>query len=91
MREPHSRRCSRRTAPRGKLLRETVEHPQVLLRGRQFMHRDGKHVVGHILEDVLIEEVADPRAVGQQLLDGDSVIDQREILTQTRISPWCPS
>ena len=48
------------------------------------MHRHGQHVVVVVVELVFVEVVTDPGAVGEELLDGDPVIDQREVGAEDR-------
>jgi hypothetical protein len=36
-------------------------------------------VVGDRARDVLVQVIADPGAMGQQVLNGDGVVDQRQV------------
>ena len=48
------------------------------------MHRHRHDVVGDLAAAVLVEIVADPRPVREQVLDGDVVRDQRQVLAEER-------
>ena len=63
-----------------------AEHGEVLLGRRELVHRDRHQVVVHVEVHVLVEVVADAGAVGEQLLDGHVVVDQREVLAEQRAS-----
>ncbi len=62
--------------------RVPVEHGEVLLGRRELMHGNRHHVVGPIGHCVLVEVVADARAMREKLLDGDGVIDQCEVVAE---------
>ena len=64
--------------------RVPVQHRQVLLGRRQLVHRHRHHVVGDVADGVLVEVVADPGTVGQQVLDGDVVGDQGQVVAEQR-------
>ena len=61
------------------LRREAVEHGEILLGRRERVHRDRQQVIRQIELDILVEVVADPRSVRQQVLHRDGVVDQRQI------------
>ena len=62
----------------------TVQHGEELLGGRQLVDRHGQHVVVVVVLLVLVEVVADARPVGEELLDGDPVVDQWEVSAEHR-------
>ena len=64
--------------------REPVEHGEELLGRRELLHRHRHHVVAQLALLVLVEVVADPRPVGQELLDGHPVVDEREVGAEHR-------
>ena len=66
------------------LHRVTVQHGQELLGGRQLVDRHGQDVVVVVVQFVLVEVVTDPGAVGEELLDGDAVVDQRQVGAEHR-------
>ena len=47
------------------------------------MHRHPDHVVGDVAQRRLVEVVADARAVGEQVLDGHGIVDQRQVVPST--------
>ena len=57
----------------------TAEHSQVVLGADQLVDRNREHVVGDRLDGVLVEIVADPRPVAEQVLDRDGFVDQWEV------------
>jgi hypothetical protein len=59
-----------------------VQHRQVPLGRGELVHGDRQHVVGDVGEGVLVEIVPDPRAVGQQVLDGDVVGDEGQVVAE---------
>ena len=61
------------------LRRVPVEHGEVLLGGRELVHRDRHQVVGELVLELLVEVVADARAVREQVLDRHVVVDEREV------------
>jgi hypothetical protein len=61
------------------LHRVTVQDGEELLGGRQFVDRHGQDVVVVVVDLVLVEVVADARTVGEELLDVDPVVDQRQV------------
>ena len=67
---------------RGEHAREAVEHRQVLLGRGKPVHGHGHHVRRDVVERVLVEVVADPRPVGEQVLDGHVAGDQRQVAAQ---------
>ena len=69
------------------LRRVAVEHGEVLLGGHQLVHRHRQQVVGDVELSVLVEVVADPRPVRQQVLDGDGVVDQRQVIAEHATGP----
>ena len=69
--------------------RMAVQDGEVVLGRRQVVHRHGHHVLGHIRMQLLVEVVADARAVCQQLLDRHVLRDQRQIGAEER--PRCRS
>jgi hypothetical protein len=69
---------------RGELGGVPAEHGQVVLGGRQVLRRHREQVVGDVVAGLLVEVVADARPVGQQVLDGNVVADEREIFAEYR-------
>ena len=64
------------------LLRVPLQHRQEGLGGGQCVPRDGEDVVGHLPVAVLVEVVPDPRGVGEQVLERDAVVDQRQVVAE---------
>jgi hypothetical protein len=64
--------------------RVPVEDCQVLLGRRELVHRDRHEVLVHVDIRVLVEVVADPRAVREQVLDGHVVADERKLVSEKR-------
>ena len=64
------------------LRRVPVEDGEVLLRRRELVHGDRHQVVGDVDVAVLVQVVADARAVREQVLDGHVVADEREIVAE---------
>ena len=62
------------------LRRMPVENGDVLLGGRELVHGDGHQVVVDVEVALLVEVVTDPRAMGEQMLDGDVVADERKVV-----------
>src|SRR3954470_8139923 len=61
------------------LLRVTVENFEIRLGRRKLLSRDWKQVLREVQIELLVEVVADPRPVREQVLDGDALVDEREI------------
>ena len=61
-----------------------VQDRQVLLGRRELVHRHRHHVVGDVADGGLVEVVADPGAVRQQVLDRHVVGDQGQVLAEQR-------
>ena len=61
-----------------------AQHREVLLGRGQLVHGDRHQVVGELVVCVLVEVVADARAVCQQVLDRHPVVDERQILAEHR-------
>ena len=61
-----------------------VEHGQILLGRRELVHGNRHQVVRDLVIGVLVQVVADARAVRQQVLDGDVVADERKISAEHR-------
>ena len=53
---------------------------------REVLHGDGHEVVGEVEVELLVEVVAYPRAVREQVLDRDPVVDEREVGAEHRTS-----
>jgi hypothetical protein len=64
----------------GELRRMPVEYFEVLLGRRELLHRDRQHVRVAVEVDLLVEIVADPRTVRQEMLDRYVIADEREIV-----------
>ena len=62
------------------------QHPQIVLAAGQQVDGHRHHILGRVLERLLVEVVADAGPVTQQMLDGHTLIDQRKILSQQRAS-----
>jgi hypothetical protein len=62
----------------------TVQHREEPLGGRQLVDRHREDVVVVVVQLVLVEVVTDARAVGQEVFDGDPVIDQGQVGTEQR-------
>ena len=73
VREPLARR---------ELLREAVQRPHERLGLGELVHRHGQDVVVDLPLALLVEVVADPRRVAEQLLDRHRVVDQRQVVVQ---------
>ena len=69
---------------RWELRRMTAEDAHVVLGRRQLVAGDRHHVLVGVGEDVLVEIVADARAVGEQMFHGDAIVDQREVVAEHR-------
>ena len=54
------------------------------------MHRDRQHVVGDVPVVVLVEVVPDPGPVREQVLNGDGVLDQRQVRAEQAPSGRAP-
>ena len=72
------------------LHRVTVQHGEELLGGRQLVDRHGHDVVVVVVQFVLVEVVADAGAVSEELLDGDAVVDQRQVVRRAATGRSCP-
>ena len=59
--------------------RVAVEHGEELLGGGQGVDGHGQDVVVAVVDLVFVEVVTDPGAVGQEVLDGDAVVDQWQV------------
>jgi hypothetical protein len=57
-----------------------VEHPKVGRCGVELVHRHRHHVVLDVADLVLVQVVADPRAVGEQLLHRHPVVHQWQVV-----------
>ncbi len=57
---------------------------QIVLGRRQLVAGDGHHVLVGVGEDVLVEVVADAGSMGEQMLHGDAIVDQREVTAEQR-------
>jgi hypothetical protein len=68
------------------LLRVPAQHDEVVLRGGERVYRDGQDVVRDLAGSVLVQVVADPRAMGEEMLDRDVVADEREIFPENGAS-----
>ena len=55
---------------------------QIVLGRRQLVAGDGHQVLVGVGEDVLVDVVADAGSVGEQMLHGDAVVDQREVIAE---------
>ena len=69
---------------RRELLRVPVEDVEICLRRRELLHRDGEQVFRQVQVELLVEVVADPRPVREQVFDGDALVDEREISAEDR-------
>ena len=65
-----------------KLARVAVEHREVVLGGRELVHRYRHHVLLDLESGFLVEVVADARPVRQEVLNRHAVVDQRQIATE---------
>jgi hypothetical protein len=61
-----------------------LQHLEELLGGRQLVDRNTYDVVVPVDHLVLVEVVTDARAVGEELLDGDALVDQGKIVAEHR-------
>jgi hypothetical protein len=59
-----------------------VQHRQELLGRRELVHRDRHQVVSDVVDGILVEVVADPGPVCQQLLDRHVVGDQGQVCAE---------
>ena len=66
------------------LLRVPVEDVEIRLGRRELLRRDGQQVVREVQIELLVEVVADPRPVREQVLDRDALVDEREIGAEDR-------
>ena len=62
----------------------SVEDADVLLGGRKLVHRDRHHIVVLVIQIVLVEVVADPGPVRQQVLDRHDLGDQGQVRVEQR-------
>ena len=62
----------------------SVEDGEVLLARCELVHRDRHQVLVDVDVRVLVEVVAGPRAVREQVLDGDVVADEQEVVAEER-------
>ena len=62
--------------------RVSVQHRQKPVGRVEEMERLRHRIVGDRSEQVLVQVVADPRSVREQLLDGDVIVDQRQIAAE---------
>jgi hypothetical protein len=69
---------------RRELLRVPGEDLEICLGRREPLRRDGKQVVRKVQVELLVEVVADPRPVRQQMLDGDALVDERQVGAENR-------
>ena len=69
---------------RVRIRRVAVENAEELLGRGELLDRNGHDVVDRVVHHVLIDVVTDAGAVGEQVLDGDAVVDQREVVTKDR-------
>ena len=68
-------------AGRGRL-RVPAEDREVVVAGREVLDGDRHRVVVDVAPALLVEVVADARAVGEEVLDRDPVVDQREVVAE---------
>ena len=68
----------------GELRGEAVEHGEELLGLCQLAHGDGHQIVGGVVLDVLVDVVTDTRSMGQEVLDGDGIVDQWQVAAKDR-------
>ena len=59
-----------------------VEHREIVLGDRELVDGDGHDVVGDLVAVALVEVVADPRPVREQMLDRHVVGDQRQVAAE---------
>ena len=74
----------RKVGVRSELLGMTFEHGEVALSVDELMDGQRHHVVENVAARVFVEVVTDATAVGQQVFDGDCVVDQRQVATEQR-------
>jgi hypothetical protein len=59
-----------------------VENGEEVLGRRELVHGDGHHVVGDLAACILVQVVADPRAVPEEVLDGHVLRHQGEVVAE---------
>ena len=79
-----SRRCSRRTARRERTRSRARRGPPGTARSRPARGPARHQVIGDGPGVVLVQVVADARPVGEQVLDGHAVVDQRQVGSEHR-------
>ena len=79
-----SRCCSTRTARPARTSSGTRRARQVVLRRREPVDRNRELERVDVGVDLLVEVVADPRAVREQVLDRDVVADERQVAAEQR-------
>ena len=61
-----------------------VEDPEIALDRVELVDGDLEDMVGDRAVQLLVEVVADARSVGEQVLDRDALVDQRQVVAQQR-------
>ena len=66
------------------LRRVAIEYGEVLLGRRELVHGNRQQVVGEVEILLLVQVVADARPMGEEVLDGHLVVDQRQVAAEHR-------